>query len=84
MQFLSRCSWNKLRFHRDFSVVCQPQASLYVYFVNKLKAVRLLKSEIATQSHRVSGVASQTAAINCSKIALKSQVVYTRDFEVGT
>ena len=33
---------------------------------------------------RVSRVASQTATINCTKIALKSQPVYTRDFEVET
>ena len=59
------------------------EKKVHVYFVEK--AVRLLKSENATQSHHVSSVASQTAAINCTQnIALKSQLVYTREFEVAT
>ena len=44
----------------------------------------LFKSETATQNNRVLCVASQTTAINCTKIALKSQLVYARGFEVAT
>ena len=48
----------------------------------KQKLCACSKGETAT--YRVSRVVSQTAAINCTKTALKSQLVYTRDFEVST
>ena len=81
VQFLSRWSCNQLRFHRDFSVICQCKRQCTS--ISQTKAVRLLKSETATQSHRISWVVSQTAAINCTKIVLKSQLVYMCDFEVA-
>lgn len=43
-------------FTQDLSAVCQ-----------HTKAVHLLKSETATESHRASWIASQTTAINCLK-----------------
>ena len=45
----------------------------------KTKPVRLRCSETAAQSYRV----LEIAAINCMKIALKSQLVYTCDIEVA-
>ena len=66
----------------------QPAAISSRFYLVKFVRARLfrslLKGETAAQSHRVSWVASQTAGINCTKIAMKSQLVYTRDFEVAT
>ena len=67
MQFLSRWSCNHLWFHCNFNAVL-------VQFVSAKRrcttiSLRLLKSETTTQSHLVSWVASQTAVINCTKIA---------------
>ena len=47
-------------------------------FISWTKAVHLLESEPVTQIHHVSWVVFQTAVINCSKIALKLQLVYTQ------
>ena len=52
MQFLSRRSCNQLRFHCDFSAICQCK-SQYTS-IAQTKAVCLIKGEITTQSHRVS------------------------------
>ena len=73
----------------EVATSCHFIGAILVQFVSarpfrQTKVVLLLKSETATQSHRFSYVTSQTAAIICTKFALKSQLVYTRDFEVAT
>ena len=52
MQFLSRRSCNQLRFHCDFSAICQCKRQHTS--IPSTKAMCLLKSENTTQSHRVS------------------------------
>ena len=81
MQFLSRLICNQLRFYCDCSAVCQCKTSVHVYFLKKLcaysKVKLLLKVTVFRELHL-----TETAAINCTKTALKSQLVYTRDLEV--
>ena len=78
-EFASSCDFIAI-----FSVVYQCKTSVHVYFVKQKLCAWRLKSETATESHCVSWVASQTAAINCTKIVVKSQLFYTGDFEAAT
>ena len=80
-QFLSRWSWNQLRFHGDFSAVFQCKTSVNVYSLNKSCAPTQKWNCCSSKSPCL---LSCTSWSNRTKIALKSQLVHTREFQVAT